>query len=75
MPKAKPRKAAPKKPASKAARKTARVPQQQAGDPDLSKPTATPVDKHQSLEAGKTELAENPGRRSVLTDKGHLVRE
>lgn len=52
-----------------------RVPDAQPGDvPDeVSKPVAQPV--LQSLDAGKAELAEFPGRASALTTDGHLVRE
>ena len=50
-------------------------PPAQAGDPEpeVSKPEAKPV--LQSIEAGKAELDANPGRTSVQTDAGVLVRE
>lgn len=60
------------KPKSKAAPK---VPGRQRGDPkaEIATPSAKPV--LQSEDSGRAELAKHPARTSVLTDKGHLVRE
>lgn len=50
-------------------------PAAQAGDPEpeVARPVAQPV--FQSIEEGRGELDANPGRTSVLTNVGVLVRE
>ena len=66
----------PKPKAKATKRQTApKVPGRQLGDPkpEIGKPEAKPV--LQDFDAGRAELAAYPARTSVLTKKGHLVRE
>lgn len=50
-------------------------PAQDGDEVEVSRPAATPATKHPSEKDARAELDENPTRTSVLSDKGHVVRE